>query len=127
MFKRLALIGTLAVALTAVAMPAHAASHVSINVGIGAPVYRVPVGPAVVAPVAVVAPAPYPGYVWQPAHYVWTPYGYQMVPGMWVPAPYVAPPAAYVAAPVVVAPRPGPPGLALGVRFNAGRGHGRRW
>ena len=122
MLKRLAVIGTFALMFAAFAVPARAEVHVGINVGIGAPVVaRVPVRPVVVAPAAVVAPPPpYPGYVWQPAHYVYTAYGYQWVPGAWVPAPYVAAP--YVARPVVVAPRP-----AVGVGIAIGHGHGRRW
>src|SRR5262249_32638702 len=80
MFKRLAIIGTLTLVLAAVAVPARAA-HVSISIGV--PIARV-------APVAVVPAPPYPGYVWQPAHYVWTAYGYQLMPGAWVPAPVVA-------------------------------------
>ena len=96
MLKRLAVIGTFALVFAAFAVPARAEVHVGINVGIGAPVVaRVPVRPVVVAP-----PPPYPGYVWQPAHYVWTAYGYQWMPGAWVPAPYLAP-APYVARPVL--------------------------
>ena len=99
MFKRLAIITASAmVILSVAAVPAMAQTHVSIN--IGHPVHRV-----AVAPVAVVPAQPYPGYVWQPAHYEWTAYGYQMVPGAWMPGPYAAPPA-YVAAPVYAVPRP---------------------
>jgi len=98
MFTRLAIITASAVVILSVAaVPAMAQTHVSIN--IGHPVQRV-----AVAPVAVVPAQPYPGYVWQPAHYEWTAYGYQMVPGMWAPGPYAVPPA--YAAPVYVAPRP---------------------
>jgi hypothetical protein len=122
MVKRFALIGTLTLVLAAGALPAHAQTHVSI--GIGAPFYP---------PVAVVPAAPYPGYVWQPAHYVWTAFGYQLVPGGWVPAPYVAHRRAYLAPPVVAAPyydyAPyyAPHGLSLGLGFNVGhvRHHGR--
>jgi hypothetical protein len=107
MFKRFAVIGALALALGAMAAPAHAATRISVGIG-------VPVAPVVVAR------APYPGYVWQPAHYARTPYGPQWVPGMWVPAPY---PYAY-AYPyrprVVAAPRVG-----FGFSFFSG-GRGRR-
>jgi hypothetical protein len=101
MFKRFAVIGALALALGATAAaPAHAATRFS--VGIGVPI----------APVAV-ARAPYPGYVWQPAHYVRTPYGPQWVQGAWVPAPYAYPPR------VVAAPR-----IGFGFSFFGG---GRGW
>jgi hypothetical protein len=104
-------------------MPASAQTHVSI--GIGAPFYP---------PVAVASAAPYPGYVWQPAHYVWTAFGYQLVPGSWVAAPYVAH-RAYVAPPVwgapyyspYYAPYYAPRGLSFGLGFNVGHGyHGGR-
>lgn len=114
MLKRLAIIGTFALLLAAFAAPAQA--QVRVGIQIGAPVHRARVAPVIVAPV--VAPAPYPGYVWQPAHYVWGAYGYQLVPAMWVPAPYFAPQ-------YVVAPRPQPRGLALGLRYRSS--HGRRW
>jgi hypothetical protein len=128
MVKRFALIGTLTLVLAAVAMPAYAQAHVSI--GIGAPFYP---------PVAVAPAAPYPGYVWQPAHYVWTAFGYQLMPGGWVPAPYVVHRRAYLAPPVVTAPYYAPyyspyyapyyrsyyapHGLSLGFGFNVGHGH----
>jgi hypothetical protein len=118
MLKRIAVIGAFALIVAAFAVPAQASVHVGINVGIGVPVARVPVRPVVVAPAVVPPPPPYPGYMWQPAHYVWTAYGYQWMPGGWVPAPYLAP-APYVARPVVVAPRP-----AVGVGIRIG---GRRW
>ena len=125
MIKRFALIGTFTLVLAAVALPGYAQTHVSI--GIGAPFYP---------PVAVVPAAPYPGNVWQPAHYVWTAFGYQLVPGGWVPAPYVVHRRAYVAPPVVAAPYYAPyyspyyapyyapRGLSLGFGFNVGHGHG---
>jgi hypothetical protein len=137
MIKRFALVGTFTLVLAAVALPVYAQTHVS--VGIGAPFYP---------PVAVVSAAPYPGYVWQPAHHVWTAFGYQVVPGGWVPAPYVvhrrayvAPPvvaapyytapyytapyyaAPYYAAPYYAAPYYAPRGLSLGFGFNVGHGH----
>ena len=121
MVKRFALIGTLTLVLAAAAMPAYAQTHVSI--GIGAPFYP---------PVAVAPVAPYPGYVWQPAHYAWTAFGYQLVPGSWVPAPYVVHRRAYFGPPVVAAPYYAPyyaapyfapHGLSLGFGFNVGHGH----
>jgi hypothetical protein len=131
MLKRVAVIGTFALMVAAFAAPARAEVHVGINVGIGAPVYRrVPVRPVVVAPPPVVlaparvmAPPPYPGYLWQPAHYVYTAYGYQWVPGAWVPARYLAP-APYVARPVVVGP---PRGIGVGIAVGRGHAYGRRW
>jgi hypothetical protein len=119
MVKRFALIGTFTLVLAAVALPGYAQTHVSI--GIGAPFYP---------PVAVVPAAPYPGYIWQPAHYVWTAFGYQVVPGGWVSAPYVVHRRAYVAPPVVAAPYYAAPyyaqrGLSLGFGFNVGHGHHR--
>jgi len=124
MLKRVAVVGTFALMLAAFAVPARAEVHVGINGGIGGPaVARVPVRPVVVAPAPYLAPSPYPGYVWQPAHFVWTAYGYQWMPGAWVPAPYIAAP--YAARPVVLAPRP-----ALGVGIAVGPGHAygrRRW
>ena len=76
MAKRFVLIGTFTLVLAAAALPAYAQTHVSI--GIGVPFYP---------PVAVVSAAPYPGYVWQPAHHVRTAFGYQLVRGGWGPAP----------------------------------------
>ena len=126
MVKRFALIGMSAIVLAAVAMPAYAQTHVSI--GIGTPFYP---------PVAVAPVAPYPGYVWQPAHYAWTAFGYEVVPGGWVPAPYVVHRRVYVAPPVVTAPyyyAPyyyAPHGLSFGLGFNVGHGryvgHGRHF
>jgi len=120
MIKRFALVGTFTLVLAALALPVYAQTHVSI--GIGAPFYP---------PVAVAA-APYPGYVWQPAHYVWTAFGYQVVPGGWVPAPYVVHRGAYLARPFVAAPYYAPyyapRGLSFGLGFNGGHryhgGHG---
>ena len=124
MIKRFALIGTFTLVLAAAALPAYAQTHVSI--GIGAPFYP---------PVGVVSAAPYPGYVWRPAHYVWTAFGYQLVPGAWVPAPYAVHRHAYVAPPVVAAPYYSPyyspydapyyapHGLSFGFGFNVGHGH----
>ena len=76
MIKRFALIGTFTLVLVAAAVPGYA-QHVSI--GIGIPFYP---------SVGVVSAAPYPGYVWRPAHHVRTAFGYQFIPGGWVPAPY---------------------------------------
>lgn len=132
MSKRLAVIAACTTLLVSIAA-APAMAQTRISVSIGRPIHRVPV-----APVAVVPAPPYPGYVWQPAHYEWTPYGYQLVPGAWLPAPYVAPPAAYVApvrvapryvapryvAPVYVARRPAPR-VAIGVHINTGHGRHR--
>jgi hypothetical protein len=112
MIKRFALVGTFTLVLAAVALPASAQTHVSI--GIGAPFYP---------PVAVVAAAPYPGYVWQPAHSVWTAFGYQLVPGAWVPAPYYAPYYSPYYAPYY-SPYYAPRGLSLGFGFNVGHGRG---
>jgi hypothetical protein len=75
---------------------AQAGPHFSVQVGVGV---GVPVAPVVVAPPVAVAPAPYPypaypayyapapypGYVWQPGYYV----GYRWVPGAWVPHGHV--------------------------------------
>jgi len=101
MIKRFALIGTFTLVIAAAALLAYAQTHVSI--GIGTPFYP---------PVGVVSAAPYPGYVWRPAHHVWTAFGYQLIPGAWVPAPYYAPyyspyyaPYAY---PYAYAPPPAP-------------------
>jgi hypothetical protein len=57
---------------------AEASTHVSVQIGVGAPI-GVPVQ---------VAPAPYGGYIWQPGYYVWSGFGYRWVPGAWVPGPY---------------------------------------
>ena len=95
MIKRFALIGTFTLVIAAAALPAYAQTHVSI--GIGTPFYP---------PVGVVSAAPYPGYVWRPAHHVWTAFGYQLIPGAWVPAPYYA-----------------PRGLSFGLGFNVGHGY----
>jgi hypothetical protein len=51
---------------------ARADTRFSIHVGVGAPVH---------GGYGYAAPAPYPGYVWQPGYYV----GYRWVPGAWVP------------------------------------------
>jgi len=67
------------------AAPAHADSHFSVHVGVGAP-------PVVVAPGpygydGYYRQAPYRGYVWQPGYYV----GHRWVAGGWVPrSRYVA-------------------------------------
>ena len=103
MIKRFALIGTFTLVLASVALPVYAQTHVSI--GFGAPFYP---------PVAVAPAAPYPGYVWQPAHYVLTAFGYQVVPGSWVAAPYYSP---------YYSPYYGSHGLSLGFGFNVGRGY----
>lgn len=71
------LIGMTFVAGLAFVPAAHASPHVSVQVGIGAPVQVAPVVPAARA-----------GYVWQPGYYVRTRFGYEWVPGTWVPAPY---------------------------------------
>jgi hypothetical protein len=120
MIKRFALIGTFTLVLAAAALPAYAQTHVSIGIG-----------PQFYPPVGVVSAAPYPGYVWRPAHYVWTAFGYQLVPGAWVPAPYAVNRHAYVAPPVVAAPYYSPyyapyyapHGLSFGFGFNVGHGH----
>jgi hypothetical protein len=118
MIKRFALIGTLTLVLAAAALPAYAQTHVSI--GIGAPSYP---------PVGVVSAAPYPGYVWRPAHRVRTAFGYQFIPGAWVPAPYYSPyysPYSPYYAPYYspyYAPYYAPHGLSFGFGFNVGHGH----
>jgi hypothetical protein len=121
MFKRLVLIGAVALMVGVVAAPAHADTRISVR--IGGPVRAVRPVPYPVyapAPYPVYAASPYPGYVWQPAHYVPTPYGYQMVPGAWVPAAY-GPSVVYRPGVVVGPPR----GLAIGI-YSRGRGRGRR-
>jgi len=107
MIKRFALIGTFTLVIAAAALPAYAQTHVSI--GIGTPFYP---------PVGVVSAAPYPGYVWRPAHHVWTAFGYQLIPGAWVPAPYYAP---YYSP--YYAPYYAPRGLSFGLGFNVGHGY----
>ena len=79
------------------------------SIGIGTPFYP---------PVGVVSAAPYPGYVWRPAHHVWTAFGYQLIPGAWVPAPYYAP---YYSP--YYAPYYAPRGLSFGLGFNVGHGY----
>jgi len=122
MIKRFTLIGTFTLVLAAIALPAYA-QHISI--GIGTPYYP---------PVAVASAAPYPGYVWQPAHYVWTTFGYQLVPGSWVASPYVVHRRGYVAPfvgtpyyspyyPPYYSPYYAPRGLSFGFGFNLGHGH----
>ena len=107
MIKRFALIGTFTLVIAAAALPAYAQTHVSI--GIGTPFYP---------PVGVVSAAPYPGYVWRPAHHVWTAFGYQLIPGAWVSAPYYAP---YYSP--YYEPYYAPRGLSFGLGFNVGHGY----
>ena len=111
MIKRFALIGTFTLVLAMVALPAYAQTHVSI--GIGTPFYP---------PVGVVSAAPYPGYVWRPAHHVWTAFGYQLIPGAWVPSPYYAPYYSPYYSPYY-APYYAPRGLSFGLGFNVGHGY----
>jgi hypothetical protein len=111
MIKRFALIGTFTLVIAAAALPAYAQTHVSI--GIGTPFYP---------PVGVVSAAPYPGYVWRPAHHVWTAFGYQLIPGAWVPAPYYAPYYSPYYSPYY-APYYAPRGLSFGLGFNVGHGY----
>jgi len=113
MIKRFALIGTFTLVLAAAALPAYA-QHVSI--GIGTPFYP---------PVGVVSAAPYPGYVWRPAHHVRTAFGYQFIPGAWVPAPYYSPYYSPYYAPYspYYAPYYAPGGLSFGLGFNVGHGY----
>lgn len=75
--KRLAAVGALALAMTAMSSPAAAATRFSVGIGIGAPGFYAP--PAAVA----YRPAyPGPGYTWVAGFYnpyrVW-------VPGYWAP------------------------------------------
>ena len=88
------LAGLAMLAMLASAATAHASTHFSVSVGIGAPVVpfapvAVPVAPPVPvpAPAVVAAPAPY-GYVWVPSYYAWNGYAYTVVPGAWVRPPY---------------------------------------
>ena len=111
MIKRFALIGTFTLVIAAAALPAYAQTHVSI--GIGTPFYP---------PVGVVSAAPYPGYVWRPAHHVWTAFGYQLIPGAWVPAPYYAPYYSPYYSPYYE-PYYAPRGLSFGLGFNVGHGY----
>jgi len=76
MLKRIALVAMFSTLGAFLFVPsAHAETHWSVHVGIGAPV--------VPAPVVV---SPPPGYVWQPGYYVATAYGSRWIPGTWVPS-----------------------------------------
>ena len=78
MLKRIALVAMFSTLGAFLFVPsAHAETHWSVHVGIGAPV--------VPAPVVV---SPPPGYVWQPGYYVATAYGSRSIPGTWVPSGY---------------------------------------
>jgi hypothetical protein len=70
MLKRIALVATFSSLCAFVFVSsAHAETHWSVHVGVGAPV----------APPPVVAFPP-PGYAWQPGYYAATPYGRSWVP-----------------------------------------------
>ena len=74
MLKRLALVATFSTLGAFLFVPnAHAGSHWSIHIGVGAPV--------------VVAPPP-SAYIWRPGYYVAPGYGYRWVPGTWGPRRY---------------------------------------
>jgi hypothetical protein len=65
---------------------AHASTRIAVQIGVP--------GFAVAAPVRV-APAPYPGLIWQPGYYVGIGYGRRWVPGAWIRPAYRRPGLAY--------------------------------